>query len=66
MVYWGRWADATGEIGRWSQTVTARVEAWSPAPGTAVPAPCAPGEPGRVAPVHAWHGLAVRSAADGV
>lgn len=33
VVYWGRWADATGEVGRWSQTVVARVEAWSPAPG---------------------------------
>ena len=39
VVYWGRWAAATGEVGRWSQTVTARVEAWSPAPGIAAAAP---------------------------
>lgn len=28
IVYWGRWADATGEVGPWSQRVTARVEGW--------------------------------------
>lgn len=37
VVYWGRWADATGEVGAWSTTVQARVEGWSPAPGIAAP-----------------------------
>jgi hypothetical protein len=29
IVYWGRWADAKGNVGPWSQTVVARVEGWS-------------------------------------
>ena len=29
IVYWGRWADSTGEVGRWSETVIARVEGWT-------------------------------------
>lgn len=28
IVYWGRWADATGEVGPWSRRVVARVEGW--------------------------------------
>lgn len=28
VVYWGRWADATGAVGRFSQTAVARVEGW--------------------------------------
>lgn len=28
IVYWGRWADATGEVGPWSKRVVARVEGW--------------------------------------
>lgn len=28
IVYWGRWADATGEVGPWSKRVMARVEGW--------------------------------------
>jgi hypothetical protein len=29
VVYWGRWADATGNVGPWSNTVVGRVEGWS-------------------------------------
>jgi hypothetical protein len=29
VVYWGRWADATGAIGPWSPTAVARVEGWT-------------------------------------
>jgi hypothetical protein len=29
VVYWARWADATGEVGPWSRGVVARVEGWS-------------------------------------
>lgn len=29
VVYWGRWADARGRVGRFSKTCTARVEGWS-------------------------------------
>ena len=43
VVYWGRWADATGEVGKWSETVQARVEGWPPAPGSCAPGSCAPG-----------------------
>ncbi len=32
IVYWGRWADATGEVGPWSQRVVARVEGWEMPP----------------------------------
>lgn len=28
VVYWGRWADGTGEVGPWSKTVQACVEGW--------------------------------------
>ena len=28
VVYWARWASATGEVGRFCETVTARVEGW--------------------------------------
>jgi hypothetical protein len=28
VVYWARWADATGEVGPWSRTCVARVEGW--------------------------------------
>lgn len=28
VIYWGRWADATGEVGPWSQPVIAGVEGW--------------------------------------
>jgi hypothetical protein len=31
VVYWGRWADATGNVGPWSRTVQSRVEAWTDA-----------------------------------
>ncbi len=31
IVYWGRWADATGEVGPWSDRCDARVEGWSAA-----------------------------------
>lgn len=30
IVYWARWANATGETSRWSQTCVARVEGWTP------------------------------------
>lgn len=36
VVYWARWADATGEVGRFSKTCVARVEGWS-ASGNALP-----------------------------
>ena len=29
IVYWARWADSTGEVGRWSKTCVARVEGWT-------------------------------------
>lgn len=29
VVYWGRWADAKGRVGRFSKTCTARVEGWT-------------------------------------
>jgi hypothetical protein len=29
-VYWGRWADAIGNVGPFSQTVVSRIEGWSP------------------------------------
>jgi len=29
VVYWARWADATGEVSRFSETCVARVEGWS-------------------------------------
>lgn len=29
VVYWGRWADAKGRVGRFSRTCTARVEGWT-------------------------------------
>jgi hypothetical protein len=32
IVYWGRWADATGAVGRFSKTCVARVEGWSSSP----------------------------------
>jgi len=32
VVYWGRWADATGEVSRFSKTCVARVEGWSSTP----------------------------------
>ena len=28
IVYWGRWADATGRVSKWSKTLIARVEGW--------------------------------------
>ncbi len=28
VVYWARWADATGGVGPWSKTCVARVEGW--------------------------------------
>ena len=34
VVYWGRWADATGQVGPWSKRVAARVE-WGGAVSTA-------------------------------
>jgi len=40
--YWGRWADSSGEVSRFSQTCIARIEGWtpgSPAPGLPAPAP---------------------------
>lgn len=37
VVYWARWADATGEVGPWSHAVTARVEGWGAARGSAAP-----------------------------
>ena len=44
VVYWGRWADATGDVGPWSATVPARVEGWcAPAPAPGI---CAPGKTG--------------------
>ena len=30
VVYWGRWADAVGNVGPWSATVVSRVEGYSP------------------------------------
>ena len=30
VVYWGRWADAVGNVGPWSATVVSRVEGHSP------------------------------------
>jgi hypothetical protein len=30
VVYWGRWADAIGNVGPWSKTVVSRVEALTP------------------------------------
>jgi hypothetical protein len=35
IVYWGRWADATGAVGPWSNTLVSRVEGW-PATGAAL------------------------------
>jgi hypothetical protein len=29
IVYWARWADATGEVGPWSKTLVTRAEGWS-------------------------------------
>src|SRR5690606_2900595 len=29
VVYWGRWADARGGVGRFSRTCVARVEGWT-------------------------------------
>jgi hypothetical protein len=29
VVYWGRWADSKGEVGRFSKTCVARVEGWT-------------------------------------
>lgn len=29
IVYWGRWADSTGNTSRWSKTCVARVEGWT-------------------------------------
>ena len=38
VVYWGRWADARGRVGRFSKTCTARVEGWSQTARPALPA----------------------------
>lgn len=33
LVYWGRWADATGEVGCFSRATVAKVEGWPAIPG---------------------------------
>jgi hypothetical protein len=38
VVYWGRWADSTGDVSRWSKPCVARVEGWSTAAGALPPA----------------------------
>jgi hypothetical protein len=38
VVYWGRWADATGNVGPWSATVESRIEGWSLAMLSTIPA----------------------------
>ncbi len=35
--YWARWAGATGEVGRFSETCVARVEGWTADPAHALP-----------------------------
>ena len=30
IVYWGRWADAIGNVGPWSKTITTRIEGYWP------------------------------------
>ena len=37
VVYWARWADAKGGVGRFSQTCTARVEGWTQSVRPALP-----------------------------
>jgi hypothetical protein len=32
VVYWARWADAKGNVGKWSAVCQTRVEGWKPTP----------------------------------